>query len=85
VAGELRNKLGEEHVSVYIPTTPNPTGGYMLLVPKSRLIELDMTVDQALKYIISMGVAAPPPILDATPTASAPPAIAAPPDANVRN
>ena len=60
VQGELANRLGEDHVTVYIPTTPNPTGGYMLLVPKSRVIELDMSVDQALKYIISMGVAAPP-------------------------
>jgi len=62
VNGELHARLGEPHVSVYIPTTPNPTGGYMLLVPKSRVQELDMTVDQALKYIISMGVAAPPPL-----------------------
>ncbi len=61
VGGELGAKLGEDHVSVYIPTTPNPTGGYMLLVPRSRVVELDMSVDQALKYIISMGVAAPPP------------------------
>ena len=61
VQGELHDKLGEEHVAVYIPTTPNPTGGYMLLLPKSRVQELDMSVDQALKYIISMGVAAPPP------------------------
>lgn len=45
---------------MYIPTTPNPTGGYMLLVRKSRIQPLDMSVDQALKYIISMGVAAPP-------------------------
>ncbi len=60
VEGELRDKLGEDHVAVYIPTTPNPTGGYMLLVPKARLVPLDMSVDQALKYIISMGVAAPP-------------------------
>ena len=61
VQGELHDKLGEEHVAVYIPTTPNPTGGYMLLLPKSRVQQLDMSVDQALKYIISMGVAAPPP------------------------
>ena len=60
VEGELRTKLGEDHVAVYIPTTPNPTGGYMLLVPKANLVPLDMSVDQALKYIISMGVAAPP-------------------------
>ena len=51
--------LSEEHVSVYVPTTPNPTGGYFLIVPKSRVRELDMTVDEALKYVISMGVVAP--------------------------
>jgi len=51
--------LGEEHVSVYVPTTPNPTGGYFLIVPKSRVREVDMSVDDALKYIISMGVVAP--------------------------
>lgn len=60
VEGEVASKLGEDHVAVYIPTTPNPTGGYMLLVPKSRIQPLNMSVDQALKYIISMGVAAPP-------------------------
>lgn len=60
VEGELASKLDNDHVAVYIPTTPNPTGGYMLLVPKSRIQPLDMSVDQALKYIISMGVAAPP-------------------------
>ena len=60
VEGEVASKLGDDHVAVYIPTTPNPTGGYMLLVPRSRMMALDMTVDQALKYIISMGVAAPP-------------------------
>ena len=51
--------LPEEHVSVYVPTTPNPTSGYFVLVPVSRVRELDMTVDEALKYIISMGVVAP--------------------------
>ena len=60
VEGELASKLDADHVAVYIPTTPNPTGGYMLLVPRSRIQPLDMSVDQALKYIISMGVAAPP-------------------------
>ena len=60
VEGEVALKLGDDHVAVYIPTTPNPTGGYMLLVPKSRIQPLNMSVDQALKYIISMGVAAPP-------------------------
>ena len=51
--------LAEEHVSVYVPTTPNPTSGYFMIVPRSRVRELDMTVDEALKYMISMGVVAP--------------------------
>src|SRR5215831_11689941 len=53
--------LDSEHVSVYVPTTPNPTGGYFVMLPKSRVYELDITVDEALKYIISMGVVAPRP------------------------
>lgn len=51
--------LSEEHVSVYVPTTPNPTSGYFVIVPKSKVRELDMTVDEALKYVISMGVVSP--------------------------
>jgi uncharacterized membrane protein len=51
--------LNDEHVSVYVPTTPNPTSGYFVMLPRSRVYELDMTVDEALKYIISMGVVAP--------------------------
>ena len=51
--------LGDDHVSVYVPTTPNPTSGYFILVPRSRVREIDMTVDEALKYVISMGVVAP--------------------------
>jgi uncharacterized membrane protein len=46
---------------VYVPTTPNPTSGYFLMLPRSRGHELDMTVDEALKHIISMGVVAPRP------------------------
>jgi uncharacterized membrane protein len=46
-------------VSVYVPTTPNPTSGYFIMVPRSRVRDLDMTVDEALKYVISMGVVAP--------------------------
>jgi uncharacterized membrane protein len=45
---------------VYVPTTPNPTGGYFVIVQRTDVVELDMTVDQALKYIISMGVVPPP-------------------------
>jgi uncharacterized membrane protein len=53
--------LTGEHVSVYVPTTPNPTSGYFIIVPKSRVRELDMTIEEALKYIVSMGVVAPRP------------------------
>jgi putative FmdB family regulatory protein len=59
VGGEVRRALDSEHVSVYVPTTPNPTGGYFILVKKSDCIELDMSVDEALNYVISMGVIAP--------------------------
>jgi uncharacterized membrane protein len=52
--------LPGEHVSVYVPTTPNPTSGFFLLMPKREVVELDMSVDAALKYIVSMGVVAPP-------------------------
>jgi uncharacterized membrane protein len=57
--GDVVNHLKEEHVSVYVPTTPNPTSGFFLMVPKREVVELDMTVDAALKYIVSMGVVAP--------------------------
>jgi uncharacterized membrane protein len=51
--------LPGEHVSVYVPTTPNPTTGLFLILPKEDTVELEMSVDEALKYIISMGVVAP--------------------------
>lgn len=57
--GDVSNHLHGEYVSIYVPTTPNPTSGFFLMVPKADVIELDMSVDQALKYIISMGVVAP--------------------------
>jgi len=57
--GDVVNHLAGDYVSVYVPTTPNPTGGYFVMLPRSATIELDMTVDEALKYIISMGVVAP--------------------------
>lgn len=56
----LGKHLPPECVSVYVPTTPNPTGGYFVIVRRQDVIELDLTVDQALKYVISMGVAPPP-------------------------
>ena len=57
--GDVINHLKGEYISVYVPTTPNPTSGFFLMMPKSDVIELDMSVDAALKYIISMGVVSP--------------------------
>ena len=57
--GAVAAYLRDEFVSVYVPSTPNPTGGYFVMVRKSDCVELDMSVDAALKYIISMGVVAP--------------------------
>ena len=59
--GDIRNHLHGDYVSIYVPTTPNPTSGFFLMLPRADVVELDMTVDEALKYIISMGVVAPPP------------------------
>ncbi len=58
--GEVAGYLPGEHVSVYVPTTPNPTSGFFLMMPRDHVIELQMSVDAALKYIVSMGVVAPP-------------------------
>ena len=57
--GDVVKHVPPDCVSVYVPTTPNPTGGYFVIVARKNVIELDMTVDQALKYIISMGVVPP--------------------------
>lgn len=58
--GDIPRHLHGEYVSIYVPTTPNPTSGFFLMMPAQDVVELDMTVDEALKYIISMGVVAPP-------------------------
>ncbi len=58
-SGELASHLGADVVSVYVPTTPNPTSGFFLVLPRKDVIELDMSVDQALTYVISMGSVAP--------------------------
>ena len=60
VGGELQERTGEELVSVFVPTTPNPTSGFLLLVPEDQLTYLDMTVENALKLIISGGILMPP-------------------------
>ncbi|MES2088898.1 MAG: DUF502 domain-containing protein [Pseudomonadota bacterium] len=59
-SGEVAQHLSADHITLYVPTTPNPTSGFMLIVPRSDVVELKMSVDEALKYIISMGVVAPP-------------------------
>jgi len=59
--GEVGRHIPADCLSVYVPTTPNPTGGYFVIVRRADVVELDMTVDQALKYIISMGVVPPLP------------------------
>jgi uncharacterized membrane protein len=58
--GEVARHLSGAYVSVYVPTTPNPTSGFFLMMPRTEVVPLDMSVDEALKYIISMGVVAPP-------------------------
>ncbi len=57
--GEVQARTGQEVVCVFVPTTPNPTSGFIILVPKSDVIELEMTVDEALRMIISLGVVVP--------------------------
>jgi uncharacterized membrane protein len=57
--GEVQKHLGADLVSVYVPTTPNPTSGFFLMLPRSEVIELNMSVDEALTYVISMGSVAP--------------------------
>lgn len=59
ISGEVAHHVPEGSLSVYVPTTPNPTGGYLVVVPRSSCVELGMSVDDALKYVISMGVVAP--------------------------
>ncbi len=58
-SGEVASKLDGEHISVYVPTTPNPTSGFFLVVPRADVKELDMSVDEALTYVISMGAVSP--------------------------
>ena len=66
--GEVAAHLGPNYVSVYVPTTPNPTSGFFLMMPRTDVLDLKMSVDEALKYVISMGVVGPgaqPPVVPA--------------------
>ncbi len=58
--GDVVNHLPGDYLSVYVPTTPNPTGGYFVMLRKTECVELKMSVDEALTYVISMGVVVPP-------------------------
>ena len=59
-SGEVAEKIGGvDLISIYVPTTPNPTSGFFLVVPRSEVIELDLSVDEALTYVISMGAVSP--------------------------
>ena len=53
--GEIKNKIGQEVVNVFVPTTPNPTSGFLLMFPKEDVIYLDLTFEQASKFIVSAG------------------------------
>ena len=55
----LRGPIAGEQASVYVPTAPNPTSGYVLIVPVDQIVDLDITVDEALKFVVSMGVVPP--------------------------
>ena len=57
--GEIEQKLPEPMVNVFIPTTPNPTSGFLIFVPKKDVIEMDMTVEEAIKFIVSGGLVEP--------------------------
>ena len=63
ITGETDEKIAKvlkgKYVNVYVPTTPNPTSGYTLMVPRNKIKDIDVSVDQALKYVISMGVVPP--------------------------
>jgi uncharacterized membrane protein len=58
--GEVQDKTAEEMVCVFLPTTPNPTSGFILMVPRDQIIELEMTIDEAFRMIVSLGVVVPP-------------------------
>jgi len=58
--GEIQTITGDEMINVFVPTTPNPTSGYLLFVPRSQLVILDMSIDDAIKLVVSGGIVAPP-------------------------
>jgi uncharacterized membrane protein len=71
-AKEVSTKLGGDYVNVFLPTTPNPTSGFFMIVPRSQTIELEMSVEEALKHIVSMG-SVPPNSSSGKPALGSPP------------
>ncbi len=70
--GEAQCKTGREVINIYVPTTPNPTSGFFIMVPKEDVVELEMSVDEGLKMIISMGSVVPNPAEGGCPKSPAP-------------
>ena len=64
---EISERTGAEQVCVFVPTTPNPTSGFIMMVPRAEIIELDMTVDAAMKMVVTLGVVMPPAVEAAAP------------------
>ena len=58
--GEVQNLTSDDVVNVFLPTTPNPTSGYLLFIPKKELVILDMTVEEGIKMVVSGGIVTPP-------------------------
>lgn len=58
--GEVRDRIDRDLVNVFLPTTPNPTSGFLLFVPREDLVHLDMSVEEGIKMVISAGIVTPP-------------------------
>jgi uncharacterized membrane protein len=74
--GEIREQVGTDAVAIFVPTTPNPTSGYLMYARRRDLVTLAMTVEEALKFIVSCGIVSPPPLAKRQPeVADAPPPV----------
>ena len=58
-SGEIKSKTNKNLVNVFVPTTPNPTSGFLLMIPKEELVYLDMSFEEASKFIVSAGTSSP--------------------------
>lgn len=65
--GELNSRTGEQHYNIFVPTTPNPTSGYLVVAPESEILQLDMSVEDGVTFIMSGGMVSPELRLRATP------------------